>query len=129
MTHDMLASALDVVFTTLVTALAPLLVGFLIQKLRSANIILSAQQEAKVRNTVQDILLEAEEWAASRVKANIPVTSGSKLNRAVEKILEKVPGISDAEAQVLVRQELPKVGLGAVNFLEQARSAAQNQDQ
>lgn len=104
--------------------LGPLVVGVLVQLLRKVNVELSSAQEQKVRELVQNVLLEVEEWASHRLKAQIPVTSGQKLSRAVEAILNKIPGIDEAEAELLVRQELPKVGLGAINFLDQTVKAA-----
>ena len=100
-----------------VGVIAPVVVAILVQLFRKVNIDLSQAQQATLRNTVQDILVEVEEWASHRIKANVPVTSGQKLSKAVDAIVEEKPNLSEAEAEALVRQELPKIGLGAVSFL------------
>ena len=111
---------------TSIGAVAPLVVAVIVQLFRKVNIELGVAQQDQVRIVVQNILLEVEEWASHRIKASVPVTSGAKMERAIESIINKVPGINEEEAEQLVREELPKIGLGAVNFLAAASKAATN---
>lgn len=122
--EDVINELVKTILMASIAAVGPLVVAALVQLFRKFNVELGAAQQAQVETVVQNILLEVEEWASHRLKAQIPVTSGQKLSRAVEAILNKIPGIDEAEAELLVRQELPKVGLGAINFLDQTVKAA-----
>jgi len=76
--------------------------------------------EARLKATVQDILIGVEEEVEARVKrSTTPVlnTASLKFETAVTRVIDAVPGISTLEAQQLVRQELPKLGLGAAGFV------------
>lgn len=126
--QDILNELIKTLVVTSIGALAPLVVAAVVQIFRKLSIDLSEAQKAQVAGVVQNVLVEVEEWASHRIKAQIPVTSGQKLSRAVEALLNKVPGIDEAEAEILVRQELPKIGMGAVSFLaETAQAATSNQ--
>lgn len=106
----------EIVKTAVITSIGlvgPVIVGLLVQLFRKANLELSAAQQAQLREAVQNVLVEVEEWAAQRLKADIPVTSGQKLSKAVEAIMDLQPILTETEAEALVRQELPKLGLGA----------------
>lgn len=105
--------------------LGPILVGAAVQMLRKYNVELSDAQQAQLRSSVQNILVEVEEWAAHRIKADLTVTSGMKMERAVERIAKIAPQLSEEDASKLVREELPKVGLGAINYLNQASEASE----
>lgn len=127
--QEILNELVKSVLVASVGLLGPLVVGLVVQMFRKANVELSQSQQDQVRSVVQNILLEVEEWASHRIKAQVQVTSGAKLERAIESIVEKFPGISEAEAEKLVREELPKIGLGAVSFLAAAAKAATTNDQ
>lgn len=114
----------ELILQVVMAVAAPALTAILIQGLRLISVQLSVAQEQKIRDVVAHAVLEVEEWASARIKAELPVSSGQKLSRAVEKIVDKVPGVSPEEAEVLVREELPKVGLGAVSFLAKTAKAA-----
>lgn len=114
----------DVIIGVILAVIAPAAAAIVVQVLRLINIQLSEAQRAKVQQVVANALLEVEEWASARLKAELPVTSGQKLTRAVEQIVAKVPNVTAEEAETLVRQELPKVGLGAVSFLAKTAQAA-----
>lgn len=122
--ETLVTEGLNLLTTVAVSLIAPALAAALVQAFRLLNVQLSEAQQAKVRDIVTQAIFEVEEWASARIKAQLPVSSGQKLTRAVEQIVDKVPGISPEEAEVLVRQELPKVGLGAVHFLAKAAKAA-----
>lgn len=115
---------IDLGLQAVVAVVAPALAAIVVQVFRLISVQLSEAQEAKVRQVVANAVLEVEEWASSRLKAELPVTSGQKLSRAVSTVLSKVPGVTEQEAEDLVRQELPKVGLGAVSFLAKTAQAA-----
>lgn len=126
--QDILNELVKSVVVASIGLVGPMIVALLVQLFRKAKVELDAAQEATLRSVVQNVLLEVEEWAAHRLKASIPVTSGQKLGRAIEAIVEKIPNVSEEEAEQLVRQELPKVGLGAISFLEQAAKAASSKE-
>jgi len=89
---------------------------------------LSQEQEARLAALADSAVHEAEEWAAAKVKAKIPVGSEAKLARAVEGVIDKVPGITTEEAERLVRAALPKALLGAAEGLRTVRDAVQQSD-
>lgn len=93
--------------------LVPVLTAIAIQALRRLNIQLTAAQEAMVETHIANAAREAEEWAAARIRANLPVDSGAKLERAVASVLERVPGLSRERAIALIHAVLPLLGLGA----------------
>ena len=125
--QEIINEVIKAVLVTSIGALGPIVVAIVVQLLRKVNIELGVAQQDQIRLAVQNILLEVEEWASHRIKASINVTSGQKMERAVESILNKFPGVDEAEAQKLVREELPKIGLGAVNFLSEiAKASARN---
>ena len=79
---------------------------------------LDAINEARVKAAVQDIILGVEEEVEARAKVEAVVNKGyEKLELAVGRVVNAVPGITDEEAEQLVKQELPKVGLGAAGFV------------
>lgn len=106
-------SLLHMVVTAVVTALAPLVVGIGVQWLRKFNIQVSDAQQAQARQVVQGALLEAEEWAAARIKAKLPATGHQKLERALQMLSPQLPKVSESALASLVHAELPKLGLGA----------------
>lgn len=126
--QDILNEAVKSIIIASFGAIAPAIVALVVQLFRKANIELSQTQQMAMRAGIQDILIEVEEWASHRLKAQIPVTSGQKLSRALEAIVDKFPNISEEEAETLVRTELPKLGLGAVSFLAEAAKAAATPD-
>lgn len=126
--QDIINEVVKTVLVSSIGLIGPIVVGIIFQLFRKVNVELGVAQQDQIRTAVQNILLEVEEWASHRIKAQLSVTSGAKLERAVESIIEKFPGVSEAEAEKLVREELPKVGLGAVNFLAATVKAATSGD-
>ena len=75
-------------------------------------------KERQIREITQNAVFFAEAWAAKKFKIDEKLTSGEeKMNKAFEKMLKKIPGITVAEAKELIEEELPKVGLGAAGFI------------
>jgi hypothetical protein len=107
------AKLIEIAFGLVTTVIVPLVTALLVQWLRKLNLDISGQQQAKIQYHVQQAVLEAEEWAARRLQANIATTPGDKLDRATTTITAKLPGVDLTEAADLVHAELPKAGLGA----------------
>jgi len=98
--------------------IVPVLSAAAVQALRKLNFEVSAENQAKIERITGDILLEVEEWASRRLKANLPAESEDKLQRALSKVLVRVPGLSEEDALNLIHETLPKIGLGATATLE-----------
>ena len=114
---------------TLAAALTPILVAAItaaaVQLARRFGLDLDAQKQAQVQYYAQLAIREAEEWGARQLANKIQVASGDKLQRAIATLLAKVPGVTPAEAEVLIHGELAVVGAGAVAAsLELARAAS-----
>lgn len=123
METDFITQLTGLVFQSAILALMPLLVAAIVQFVRKLGMDLSASQQAKLQVIAENAVLAAEEWAVSRIKRKIPTPGESKLARAVESILFKVPGVTEDEAKELINAALPKVGLGATDFLTKVRQA------
>lgn len=123
-----LHQALDVVGAIIAAVLTPLIVQWIANKARLAGLQLSAEKEAQVEKIVRDVILNVEEWAATRVKVGTATNAGQKLDKALIDVVDKVPGISREEAAELIHATLPKVGLGAAAFLQGVRQAATTGD-
>lgn len=100
--------------------LAASIFGMLILKRLAAKygLQVDAIQEARLKATVQDILIGVEEQVEARAKLEGVLNKGyEKMELAVGRVVDAVPGITTNEAEQLVQQELPKVGLGASGFV------------
>lgn len=112
-----------------ILALAPILVAALtagaVQLFRKFGIELDAQKQAKIEYYAKLAIQEAEEWAAKRLQSTQIVVSGAdKLERAATALMNRVPGISEAEAKVLIHSLLPAIGIGAAATLGKVTAAA-----
>ena len=85
-----------------------------VQLLRRFHLELSVAQEAQLDAAVRRAVLEAEEWAAARVKAKLPATSYQKLDRAADALIPAF-GLTPEEAEGRIKAALPQLGLGATN--------------
>ena len=103
----------ELVLNSAVSVAAPALAGAAVKLFQKLRFDVDEAKRRKIEVTVTEILYEVEEWAAERIKAKLPVNSGQKLSRAVAKIVDKIPGISEAQAELLVRQTLPLLAMGA----------------
>jgi hypothetical protein len=116
---------------TALTILAPILVAALttaaIQVARKFGLEVGAQQQAKIEHYARQAVLEAEEWAAQRIRANLPTTPMEKFERALRGMLQKVPGVTAGEATAIIHAVLPQVGAGAAAALGEVRRAATNE--
>jgi hypothetical protein len=115
-----LIKLLFTVITLTLTAFIPVLLKKLYDKF---HLQVSAENQAMIEKRVQDLLFFVEEWAAGRIKANIPTTAGDKLEKYLSLALDKIPGVTQEEAMHLAQQELPKLGLGAAGFIREVQAA------
>ncbi len=112
----MLETVVQTLVQSAIVVLVPMIVTAAIQILRRLRIQLSAEQEAALTVAVRRAVLEAEEWAATRIKAKLPATSYQKLTRATESLTEPF-GLTSQEAETRIKAILPELGLGAsANF-------------
>lgn len=100
-----------------------LLVPIFIQILRRAGLQLTVEREAALNQVALLAAAEVEEWAAKRLKANLPISGGEKMERALETVLSKLPNVSEAEAKVAIHAALPQIGLGAAAGLKELGKA------
>jgi hypothetical protein len=129
----MLESLLSAVLEAVALIVAPILAGYAVLLIKrvadKAGITLSAEKEAAVEIQVRNLLLQVEEYAAAKLKATgVVVSSEDKLQRFVIAAVDKIPGITTAEATALARAELPKLGLGAAATFRAVTVAATNSD-
>ncbi len=108
----MLDTVIQVVVQSTLAVLVPLVAAVIVQMLRRLHIQITADQELLVTARVRQAAQEAEEWAAARVKAKLPVTSHQKLTRATESLVKPF-GLTVEEAEVRLRASLVELGLGA----------------
>ena len=120
--HQIVETALAIA----ASALTPLLIALVFKLLQKVHLDVAGQQQQKVAYWVQQAIFEAEEWAAKRIAAKIPVASTEKLDRALESVLTKVPSVTPTEARQLIHTELPKVRAATSNFLNAVSTAAKS---
>lgn len=129
MLEDIVAEIINVALSGLFVAAATFVVLILKRLATRFGLQIDAIQEARLKSAVQDVLLGVEEEVEAKVKAEVipSVNKGvAKLELAVERIADTIPGITTEEAQQLVQQELPKIGLGAAGFVTEVVKRAGN---
>jgi len=113
------------VLLALVPVVAGLVVSVLVRLFQRIGLQLSAENQARTEKLVHDAIFFAEEKVASAIKRGVkPVDT--KLQTAVKQVLDKIPGITQDEAIVLITAELPKLGLGTAGFARSVVTAATN---
>lgn len=100
-------------------ALVSLAVPLTVQILRRVNVQLSVEEQARVNALAMVVAAEVEEWAATRIKANLTVDSAEKLQRATERLVQTIPGMTPERAERAVTAALPQLGLGAAAALKE----------
>lgn len=113
-------------FAIVVPILSALLLAVVVQFLRKLGLELSAERQAKLEHTVHGLLLQVEEWGASRVKAGVETKAKDKLEHYLALAAAKIPGITSEEAAALAHSELPKLGRGAAGLVGEVVRAATN---
>lgn len=122
---DIYGELIKLGFTILTVMVVPLVTAILIKVLKRIGLSVSAEQQAKLEKLAQDAILATEEYASARIKAQlVKLLPAEKLTKAVELLMDKVPGITPQEATLLVQQELPKLRASAAGFLLAATTAA-----
>jgi hypothetical protein len=124
-------AVIDEFVKVLLTAAAGIIsaqvIAVLVKLFQKFNLHVSAEQQARIEKYVQDAILHTEEYFASALKRGAtPVKK--KIDMAVERVLDTVPGITATEARDLIVQELPRLNLGAsaVSFTRSVVVAATN---
>jgi hypothetical protein len=112
-----LDTLLPEIVKTIIAALAPLiaagLVWVIVQLARKLGLSISADQQAIIKVTAQDLIFRYEEQAAALMKDKIAVPADYKIRGAMTGLVDKFPNITREQARAIVEAELPKVGLGA----------------
>ncbi len=122
---DVLVEVVKVVGAIAAPVLATLVTALLVKTLKKIGLEVDAEQQAKTEHLVRRAILRAEEWAATRVKAKYGTTTAEmKLQRAMQDVLEHVPGLTPPEAAALIHAKLPELQLGAASFPPGARQPA-----
>jgi hypothetical protein len=107
--------------------IAALIVVVLVRLAQRVGLEVSAERQAKMEKVFTDAILATEEWAARRIKAKLPVSSGEKLRRTLTAAMRHFPGMTEDEAKEWVDAILPKLALGATAALRALREAATNE--
>lgn len=120
---------IDELVRTLLQALAPIVaaavVGVLALAMKRIGLSISAENQARTEKLVHDAIFFAEERVSGYLKKGVkPVQS--KLAIATQQVLDKIPGITQTEAEALIHTELPKLGIGAASFMRAVAVAATN---
>lgn len=124
-TTDLTTELVKTVLAIATPVLVTLLTALLVKVLQRVGLTVEADRKAKLEMFTQEAVLRAEEWAATRLKAEKgPTTAAMKLEKALTDLTDRVPGITREEAADLVHATLPKVNLGAAAFLQGVRQAA-----
>lgn len=111
---DLYTDIIKAVLAIATPVIATLVSALIVQLLRKKGFELDAEKTAKLEYITTQVVLRAEEWAASRLKGNAgPTTGAMKLERAMSDLADKVPNISREDAAASIHATLPKMGLGA----------------
>lgn len=108
----MLETLIQTVVQSAMVVLVPMGVAAAVQVLRRLQIQLTHEQEVALTGAVRRAVFEAEEWAAGRLKAKLPVTSYQKLQRATDSVAKPF-GLTPQAAESHIKALLPQLGLGA----------------
>lgn len=110
MTPEMWQQLIDAGVTIVLALLIPLLTAGINVLLKRAALDKNLIVQGAVRNGIA----YAEEYGARFLKAQgVKLDPTAKLNAAIDRIIERVPDMTPAEAQKQITEELVKVGLGA----------------
>lgn len=108
---DQVLGQIQSVIATIILAIVMWMVKLVSQRLRLS---LSVEQEAWIRQKARAAIMQAEETAAKELKQSGLATSAiTKLRDASEQLIRKVPGMTEQEANQLIHEELPALGLGS----------------
>lgn len=122
--NDVTTQIVGFVISLATPVLATLATALMVKALQRIGLQVDAERKARLEYVASQAILRAEEWAAARLKANLPATGTEKLQAAMVDLTDRIPGISNEEASALIHATLPKLGAGAAAFLQGARQAA-----
>lgn len=119
-------------FITVVGAIAApvvasLICAILIKVAKKYDLHITAEMQARVETIVTNLVLQVEEWGASKIKAGAVVTAQDKAQRYLALAADALPGVTPEEATALAQQELAKLGIGASGFLQALKQASLNE--
>lgn len=120
----MVEEVIKLAFAVLGVVLVPLSAVIAQRVMTKLGLQVGAEQDAKLRAITQAAIREAEERATGAAKRGLPVAADDKLEMAIGRVLDMVPGVSRAEADAVVHQELPKVRAALAGVLTSVRTAA-----
>ena len=107
-----IGKTIDTIWTNLFYVIGVVLAGFVtkcLSKLASKyGVELKDKQKEQIAGYTQDAIAYADEWATKKIKDKITVKSTDKFNRAVKKLCEKVPFLTEEKARDLIVSGLPK---------------------
>ena len=115
------------IFGMAAAVIVPAVSAIAVQYLRKLNLQVSAEQQAKIEHLAMLAVTEAEEYASRKLKANLPVSSGDKLNRAIGQLRDRVPGLTSQDATDVIHAVLPRIGTGAAAALGEWRRPTTNE--
>lgn len=103
----------------LAAILSGLLAKLLVDLMKKVGLEISKEKEERLRETVRQAIIWVTEWAAKKKKYDKLIVSGEvKLNKAISRILRKLPDVDGKEVEDLVHEEIAGCLEGATNFLE-----------
>ncbi len=107
-----IGKTIDTIWTNLFYVIGVILAGFVtkcLSKLAAKyGVELKDKQKEQIAGYTMDAIAYVDEWAAKRVKDKITTTSTDKFNRAVKKLVDKVPFLTEEKARDLIVSGLPK---------------------
>lgn len=119
----MMDEVMKLIFAALAATLLPAVVAIAHRLFARLGLQVGAEQDAKLRVIAQAAIHEAEERAGAAVKRGLPVDSASKLEMAITRVVDAIPGVSREEADAVVHQELPKVRAALSGVLTSVQTA------
>lgn len=106
---------IDEVVKLLGGVLAAALIAVLYKLLQRFGIALDAEKRDQLEAAARQAVARAEEWSARQIKAKVAkkIPGTEKFERAVADVLDRIPGVTRAEAEAVVEAALPQMGIGA----------------
>ncbi len=109
---DILTPYIKVVIEALATAAASYLVLWLKRVSEKAGLHVSAEKFTQLQAEAAQAIAAVTEEALQAKAGGAPMSHTSKLSRAVEMVLTKLPGTPEDQIEVAIHALLPKLGEG-----------------
>jgi hypothetical protein len=126
---DTIVTMLQPVIFALLTYLAGQAIVIAQRFMKRLGLQADAERDAKLKATAESAVLEVEERVESAIKSGLTPAvekSAMKLEQATAIIVNKVPGVSDDEAESLAHEAVARVGLGATAAAGKLVAASQS---